>query len=211
MGPIFYRKIISQLGGESAVVLSLCQLAVQLPPVASVAKCAVQASASLFVLLPALNTPLPFLQQLLIQAVQLVGLVTLQLAPGLHFLDRIPHTNEAQQLCIAMNSVTQVTEALVIGTAFPVQHYDQQCMAHAERMLLLFADVYLAFVMPVYLSVRLERYSKRLYLHLELGGEEAPLPFMLLFDALMAALLGLAAWVLVLYSHEPLAAWARPL
>jgi hypothetical protein len=213
MNPMFYRKIVNDLGSESAMATAMCQLdtPLPLPAAASLAKCILLASGAVMIFIPAVNTPLPFLQQLLLQTAECALLVTLQLAPGLHTLARLPHGGEAVRLCTALNSITQMVEFAVVGTAFPVARYKQQCVDHAGRMLMLFAVVYVAFLLPLYISFRLERYTEELYAHLELGQRGRAPGVCWMHELLMVAILGLTAWLLVLCSHARLASWALPL
>jgi hypothetical protein len=213
MTPEYFRAMIHEQGGDTSAAAAVCQTttALTLPPAAALLKCLMVASACIFIFVPGINVPLPFVQQLLLQSANFAVLITRQLAPGMHILHHSGHSAVAQQLCVGLNSVVQLAEAATVGTAFPAAHHDQQCMDHAGRMLLMFVDMYFGLLLPVYAAIRLERYAKRLYLHEELGHEEAPLPFRLLPEALVAAALALAAWALVLCSHQYLATWMHPL
>jgi hypothetical protein len=209
---MFARKMARSQAGENALISAVYKstASFSLPLTLTLPKHVALASGSVFVLIHAVNTPLPFLQQLLLHCAYFVILITLQLAPAMTLLGAVLHSNEAHTLCTALNYATQLLESTVLGTSFNTAPHDGQCRAHSRRMLLLFADVYLAFLLPVYISVRLERYSKRLYMYLELDGPE-PLQPPIAMEVWMVAVLGLAAWVLVLLSHEHLATWVHPL
>jgi hypothetical protein len=106
------------------------------------------------------NTPLPFLSQLLFHAAYLLLLLVSSARTAAAVLRWSHYSPEIVGLCVHLNSLAAVGLG-GMGVISDVEILDQECLAHAPLLLVLFAYLYIGFVLPVYAAYRLEQHLKQ--------------------------------------------------
>jgi hypothetical protein len=105
------------------------------------------------------SNPLPFVPQILFQALTVAFLVVVQAAPAAAILQHTPFSAELSALCEHLNRLAVVTSGCC-ADASDVALLRDTCSAHGQMLLILFADFYFGFSLPTYVAYRLEQHLK---------------------------------------------------